>query len=129
MAFARSLEPDETLILSAKYGLLHLDEHVEPYEVTLNQMREHERRKWAERVLGQLRKYADLDRDRFTILAGQRYREFLVPSLRNVCVPMQGMRNGKQLRYLKEQVWFARGLLSDDVAGKKFWRSSDDVTE
>ena len=104
MAFARSLNPDSIFILSAKYGLLGLDEHIEPYEVTLNRMGVRERREWAARVLGQLREHADLDRDRFTMLAGQRYREFLMPSLRNVCVPMEGLRQGEQLRYLKEQV-------------------------
>ncbi len=108
MAFARSLDPDLIFILSAKHGLVGLDEHIEPYEVTLNRMGVRERKGWAAQVLEQLREHADLDGDQFTILAGQRYREFLLPSLRNVCVPMEGLRQGEQLRFLKEQAQIAR---------------------
>ena len=108
MAFARSLDPDLIFILSAKHGLVGLDEHIEPYEVTLNRMGVRERKEWAAQVLEQLREHADLDGDRFTVLAGKRYREFLLSSLRKACVPMEGLRQGEQLRFLKEQAQIAR---------------------
>ena len=57
-------------------------------------------REWAETVLSQLEKVADLDGDRFTILAGQKYRRHLVPELSTVAVPMEGMRIGEQLQFL-----------------------------
>lgn len=37
-------------VLSAKYGLVTLDQQLEPYEQTLKQMPIQERRAWAERV-------------------------------------------------------------------------------
>lgn len=38
LTFARKLKPDYIFILSAKYGLLKLNDRIAPYEKTLNQM-------------------------------------------------------------------------------------------
>ena len=59
LAYARSLCPDTIYILSAKHGLLELDDVVEPYEMTLNKMGKTDRKNWAERVLAQLREQTD----------------------------------------------------------------------
>lgn len=87
-------------ILSAEYGLLDPDTVVRPYEKTLNTMPVAERKTWAERVLQSLGPKLE-GIDRVVILAGQRYRDFLVPALRardiQVDVPMEGLRIGEQL--------------------------------
>lgn len=98
------VEPDRAFVLSAKHHLLPLDEVVAPYDRTLNRMGAEERREWAERVLDQLRERADLEDDRFTVLAGQKYREHLVPHLKWVEVPLEGLRIGEQLQFLTEAV-------------------------
>ena len=72
LQYALKLEPDTILILSAKYGVLALDEEIEPYDVTLNSMRVTDRRIWASKVMEQLEVYADLQQDHFIILAGER---------------------------------------------------------
>ena len=41
--YAKSLNVNDIYILSAKYGLLPLDQEVEPYEQTLNRMSKRER--------------------------------------------------------------------------------------
>ena len=102
LRYAERLDPDEIFILSAKHGLLRLDEQVEPYNVTLNTMPAAERRAWAERVLEELAQVADLEQDRFTFLAGSRYREHLTPRIRHADVPMEGLGIGRQLRFLTE---------------------------
>ena len=94
-------------ILSAKYGLVRPETVIEPYEKTLNTMRDAERREWAERVLTQLEpELAGLDAVVF--LAGQSYREFLEGPLRNrgldVRVPMEGLSQGRQLSWLNDQL-------------------------
>lgn len=94
------VEPDCTFVLSAKHHLLPLDVVVAPYDRTLNRMAADERRAWADRVLDQLRERADLKEDRFTVLAGKKYREHLVPPLERVEVPLEGMRIGEQLQFL-----------------------------
>ena len=69
-------------ILSAKYGLVDPEEVLPPYEKTLTTMRAAERRAWAAKVLEALEPcLADIDT--LVFLAGERYREFLEPSLRS----------------------------------------------
>jgi hypothetical protein len=90
-------------ILSAKYGVVHPDQTIEPYELTLNTMGVAERQSWARLVRGQMDERMP-DADRIVVLAGQRYREFLMEYLRQraetVDVPMEGLRIGEQLSWL-----------------------------
>ncbi len=104
LAYAKSVEPDRILILSAKHGVLALSDEVAPYELTLNRMGKAERLAWADRVLGQLRERANLAEDEFVFLAGQRYRENLMPHIRHASVPMEGLAFGEQLQWLKRQL-------------------------
>ena len=104
LQYARKLEPDAIFILSAKYGVLALDEEIEPYDVTLNSMKANERRVWASEVIEQLRVHADLQQDHFIVLAGERYRQYLLPHLASFEIPLEGLPIGKQLQYLKKQV-------------------------
>ena len=94
-------------ILSAKYGLVEPNREIDPYDRSLNSMPIAERREWGEDVSNELRLHMT-GIDTIYILAGQRYREFLVPKLRdyddvNVVVPMEGLRIGEQLRWLDER--------------------------
>ncbi|CAG9235963.1 conserved hypothetical protein [Paraburkholderia tropica] len=98
-------------ILSAKHGLIYPDQVVGPYEQTLNRMPIAERRIWAQRVRERLdvQLPADLNGgpgkgDRCVVLAGIRYREFLIDYLTGrftVEIPMDGLAIGKQLQWLK----------------------------
>lgn len=103
LAYAEEkLEPDAIYVLSAKHHLLPLDEEIAPYDRTLNRMSADQVRAWAETVLDQLREVADLENDRFTVLAGEKYRKRLVPHLSTVDVPLEGMRIGEQLSHLND---------------------------
>lgn len=103
LAYAEKLKPSAVYVLSAKHGLLDLDEEIDPYEQTLKTTRIGDVRVWAERVLEQLRKVSDLRADRFTFLAAERYRRFLAPHMPHHDVPMQGLGIGRQLQFLKER--------------------------
>jgi len=91
-------------ILSAEYGLLAPDTVVAPYEKTLNRMSVNERKAWATRVIGQMDALLP-PTDRVVLLAGARYREFLIDYLKKrasmVELPMEGLKIGEQLRWLK----------------------------
>jgi hypothetical protein len=100
LAYAESLNPDKIFILSAKYGLLEIDEKVAPYDLTLNTMKMAAVREWADSVLAQLRVKADLKEDQFIFLAGQRYRKYLIPFMGEYQIPMEGLGIGRQLSYL-----------------------------
>lgn len=101
LQYAEAMEPDLILVLSAEHHILRLDEEIAPYDTTLNRMGADEVCRWSEEVLDQLGELADLERDRFTILAGERYRKHLVPHLTNHDVPLKGLRIGEQLSFLK----------------------------
>lgn len=101
LRYAESLNPDAIYILSAKHGLLDTDTVVSPYDETLRAMPTDKRRTWTERVLAELTEVSDLKKDMFTLLAGVRYREFLIDALPNHSVPMKGLGIGKQLQFLK----------------------------
>lgn len=104
LAYAKSLKPHVIFILSAKYGLVALDQKLAPYEKTLNSMPVSERKAWARDVLVQLSKHANLQSDLFIFLAGVRYREYLIPFLKHYQVPLEGLSFGKQLQELKRRL-------------------------
>ncbi len=92
-------------ILSAKYGLVHPDEVIVPYDYTLNRLGVADRSAWARDVLVDL-----LPKTKgcqtVVFLAGVRYREFLIGPLEenglNVTIPMYGLSFGQQLAWLAE---------------------------
>jgi len=104
LQYAQKLTPSEIYILSAKYGLVGIYEKIEPYDLTLNTMPVKEKKVWADKVLEQISEYCDLQRDHFIILAGQKYRQYLIPQLTSYEIPMQGLTIGKQLQYLKGKI-------------------------
>lgn len=98
--YALMYKPDKIFILSAKYGLVRPDQKIKPYELTLKTMKKNERQKWANKVMSVLKKKTNLEKDHFVILAGVDYREFLTPKLVNYEVPMEGLSQGNQMKFL-----------------------------
>lgn len=92
-------------ILSAHYGLLRPTETIKPYNQSLNAMSTRERKEWAHNVWRQFQN-ASLKPQEVVILAGEHYREGLLPYLHEaqitVTVPMYGLPIGKQLAWLKQ---------------------------
>lgn len=102
LMYANSLDSDGIYILSAKHGLLCLDQEIEPYEQTLNNMPVNEVKEWANQVLEQLTEVACLEDAEITFLAGNKYRKYLIPHIQNALIPLEGLRIGEQLQRLKE---------------------------
>jgi len=103
LKYATSIKPDNIFILSAKYGLVGLNQEIEPYDITLNKMYPNEIKDWAKIVLNQLNKSTDLKIDEFIFLAGNNYRKHLLPEITNYKIPMEGLRIGEQLRWLTKK--------------------------
>jgi cytoplasmic iron level regulating protein YaaA (DUF328/UPF0246 family) len=97
---------DKWFILSAKYGLVDPYSVIAPYDETLNNMPVSKRRTWSLKVMQDLRPQL-IAGDKIVILAGQKYREFLVEPLRSVIcqveIPMEGLHIGEQLSWLLKQ--------------------------
>jgi hypothetical protein len=94
-------------ILSAKYRLLSPETMVSDYNVSLNTMSQRERQAWAHDVIAQMDRSLPAA-EKVVVLAGIRYREFLMDYLRqrfrNVEVPMEGLSIGRQLQWFKQSV-------------------------
>lgn len=103
LQYAKSLNADNIFILSAKYGLVGLNEEIKPYDMTLNKMCSNEIKEWAKTVLIQLKKSTDLENDEFIFLAGNNYRKYLLPDITNYKIPMEGLPIGKQLQWLTKR--------------------------
>jgi hypothetical protein len=104
LQYAYYLKADKIFILSAKYGLLELDQVIAPYEMTLNKMGEPQKKAWALAVINALRQKTDLKSDLFIILAGENYRKHLIPALKHYEIPLEGLAFGQQLHELKRRV-------------------------
>lgn len=102
--YSKLIKADKTFILSALHCLLPLNKEIEPYNKTLNKMSDVEVREWSNKVIEQLREEADLENDTFIFLAGNNYRKYLVPHLQKVEIPMEGLKIGKQLQWLSNQL-------------------------
>jgi hypothetical protein len=93
-------------ILSAEHGLVNPDEVIAPYEKTLNDMGVAARRAWAARVISDMHVKLP-DCEEIVVLAGARYREFVMDYLatraKRVRVPMEGLGIGEQLSWLGSQ--------------------------
>lgn len=103
LAYAGSLDPDAIYVLSAKHGLVELDETIEPYDFTLGEMGMLDQRRWARRVRDQLDNVANLHVDHFIFLAEKQYRQNLLPYLTNYEVPTKGLPTDDKLEWLEEQ--------------------------
>jgi len=100
---------DDLYVLSAKYGLVSLDQRLEPYEQTLKKMPASARREWAQRVFDQIRaRYGtDLANITFEFHAGTEYRQHLEELLTRAgatCTcPVAGLQIGERLRFYGEK--------------------------
>ena len=103
-AYAKKINSDEIYILSAKYGLLKLNDKIEPYDITLNKMNVSEKKKWSDEVYQELQKYEVINNINFIFLAGENYRKYLVDKLPHYEIPMKGLQIGKQLQFLTEKL-------------------------
>lgn len=95
-------------ILSAKFGLLKPTKVIEPYEKTLLKMSVKERKQWAKKVKKQLKSKVSPKTRRVVVLAGSKYREFLMDYLEerfdSIRIPLERITFGNQLK------WFDRKL-------------------
>ena len=103
LTHAKKLNPDAIYILSAKHYLLPLDKVIEPYDQRVSNKKA-ENKAWGAKVIEQLKKVADLQNDKFIILAGKDYVKSLKDSLKNVELPFEGVKgNGEMLQILNEE--------------------------
>lgn len=96
-------------ILSAKYGLLHPNDLIEPYEQTLKTATKKEKQDWAQRVDKKIR---ELPRKKLVVLAGDDYFAPLVEASSGAPLdyfaPMRSLSLGTRLAFLNEAIKIER---------------------
>ena len=103
LRYAQRLNPQKIYILSAKYGLLELDDQIEPYEKTLNSASKQERKQWSYMVYKQLQNKGTDFNEETIFLSGENYRHFLKQLFSNATMPLKGLGIGRQLQYYKQR--------------------------
>lgn len=105
LKYALSLTSENKIyILSAKYGLLKLDEVINPYELTLNTMNESEKKKWAYKVYFQMKKHGINFDEEAVFLTGKNYRKYLMTKFSNATAPLKNLGLGMQLSFYKNNI-------------------------
>jgi hypothetical protein len=98
------LKPDAIHILSGKYGLLDLEDEIDPDNETLNGKSTEERIEWATKIIQNLDAKYDIKTDKFIFLAYEKYYEHLIGYLKDVVIPQANLPIGARIRWLKSEL-------------------------
>lgn len=122
---------DEVFVLSAKHGLLNLEDTIHPYDESLVDKSLAERRKWSQEVVSRLKYRTDLERDEFIILAGKKYNEYLLDHFKNYLLPLEGLTMFKRVPRLKDLIEEVdeRSTIIHNMARKMTYYSWDKIDD
>lgn len=102
---------DIVFILSAKYGLLALNDIIKPYNETLNTKTDDEINEWSRGIIKSI-KHLGLEKSKFFYLCGNNYKKYLEKKLPGKD-PMKGLSLGFRLQWLKNHIKNNNSLLKD----------------
>lgn len=104
LGYAKKIKPRKIFILSAKHGVLELNDVIAPYNETLNTKTKKEKQLWAYKCYCQLKeKQIDFD-EPVVWLCGENYRKYLMQKFKNNNVPINGLGLGNQLKFYKKNI-------------------------
>ena len=104
LAYAEKLQPTHIYILSAKYGLLDLQDVIEPYNATLVGANDAACKRWAYMVYKQMQeKRVNFD-DEAVFLCGKNYRRYLITKFKNAAAPLKHLGIGQQLAFYAKEL-------------------------
>jgi hypothetical protein len=105
LQYAKTLtNPDKIFILSAKYGVLRLQDIIAPYELCLNDMTVQQCKKWANKCIQQMKDQNINFNEKAVFLCGEKYRKYIINHFPKSHIPLKNLSFGKQLKFYKEQI-------------------------
>lgn len=105
LSYALTLTDEKNIyILSAKYGLITLDDIITNYDLTLNKLNEHSKKVWSYKVIKKAEKLGITKEEKIVFLCGNNYSKYLKKYFKNYSDPTQGLSLGNTLKYYKEKL-------------------------
>ena len=105
LVYCRQERFDAIYVLSAKYGLVALDDRLEPYDVSLRSFSRSKRLEWAEWVKEQMRRHGIQEKEVW-FFCGKLYHEYFAGNK-----PMEGKSIGRCLAFFKERIIYDRNVV------------------
>ena len=114
LSYAYRNKPDKIFILSALHCLLDLDKIISPYDVTLSNVPKQKRHAglkiltrtekvaWGMKVIQQLSKQTNIEKDTFIVLAGYEYIKPIKDSITILINPLKGKKLGERVKFLND---------------------------
>lgn len=111
--YAKTLNPDKIYILSAKHHLLPLSREIAPYNYTLKDAGEDERKEWAEEVIKQMKSHGvDFDAKTY-FFCGEAYLKYLRDYFPNRKEMYSGKGIGEIMHWLDSKLGHLKESLYD----------------
>lgn len=93
---AKAMPARKVAIVSAMYGVVDLDEVIEPYDLTVGDMSIEERSAWERKIVAQVHALTADDRELVVLLAGEAYASWVPACARRVRCPLTGFTLGER---------------------------------
>lgn len=101
--YAKTFKSD-VYILSAKYGLLSLEQEIEPYDKTLNTMSKSDSLKWKDTVEKQILE-SGIPLDEVVFVCGKNYSKHISKMFKKCVYPLEGLTGmGHQISYMLNEL-------------------------
>ena len=104
LAYAEKMQPTQIYILSAKYGLLGLNDMIYPYNETLVGANQTSCKRWAYMVYKQMQEKQINFNDEAIFLCGKNYRKYLITKFPNAAAPLKHLGIGQQLAFYAKEL-------------------------
>lgn len=96
---------DHIYILSAKYGILELDEIISPYDKTLNSMSKKDKSLWVDMVKSQLKEKNISTQEEAIFLCGKNYYSDILHLFDVVQIPLDNLPGmGYQIQWMQSKL-------------------------
>lgn len=105
LAYARKIAPDTSIyILSAKYGIITLEDIIDDYDLTLNKCNEIKRKEWAYSVIKKTERLGISKNEEIIFLCGNNYSKYLKKYFTNYKDPTFGLSLGNTLKWYNKNI-------------------------
>jgi len=109
--FQKSIEYAKTLtdysniyVLSAKHGLLGLQQEIGPYDKSIYKMSSEEKKSWTDMVIKSLSSISNLKEDKYIFLTDDDYNKELLPFLSNIELPLRNIPQEEHITFYSDKL-------------------------